>query len=105
MVDDALADSGSIAGGWSLTLGWGTVPEPPPLPAPPQLSSPALLSGHSFQATLQGQAGLTYVIEASVDLTTWTPIATNVPSGATWTFVDPDSSSFGRRFYRGVFRP
>ena len=82
VVDDALMDIGTIAGGWSLTVAW----EPAGLPI--QLSPPTIMSDGSAQVTLQAQSGKTYVIEASADLLTWTPILTNTLSGPTWDFVD-----------------
>jgi hypothetical protein len=43
----------------------------------------------------------TLVIQASDDLRTWTPIATNVPVAITnWQFIDINAPLFNRRFYR-----
>jgi len=100
VVDDAQIDTGNISGGWSLTLGWGAAPPPPP-----RFISLSILSDGSFQATLQGQPGKTYVIQASVDLTSWTPVSTNTLSGQTGNFVDPHNPSLTRRFYRAVAQP
>ena len=55
---------------------------------------------------IQGQAGLTNVIEASTDLTTWGPIGTNVmphtlcPECPYILFRDAASKNLARRFYR-----
>jgi len=43
-----------------------------------------------------------YVVQASTDLVNWVAVATNV---APFTFVDPNSSQFSRRFYRTVNVP
>ncbi len=94
-----MADTGLIGGGWSLTLAWQTVA------AAAQLSPPVLLSDGGSQVTLQAQAGQTYAIEASTDLLTWMPIATNTLSGTTWIFEDTKSTNYSRRFYRAVYRP
>jgi hypothetical protein len=99
VVDDALVDTGMIAGGWSLTLAWEAVE------LPIQLSPPTLMSDGSARVTLQGQPGKTYVIEASSDLQTWTPILTNTPDGSTWSFLDLESPNLTKRFYRAVSRP
>ncbi len=99
VVDDALVDTGTISGGWSLTLGWETAG------LPIQLSPPTLTSDGSVQVTLQGQSGKTYVIEASADLLNWTPILTNTLSGPTWDFADGKSANGANRFYRAVSRP
>jgi len=82
VVDDALSDIGTIADGWSLTLAWDSGTQPI------QLSGPAILSDGSPQVTLKAQSGKTYIIEASTDLQTWTPILTNTmngPFGTSWT--------------------
>jgi hypothetical protein len=99
VVDDALVDTGTIAGGWSLTLAW----EPSELPI--QLYPPTLLSDGSAQVTLQAQSGKTYVIEASPDLVTWTPILTNTPGGSLWSFLDHRSTNCASRYYRALSRP
>ena len=48
-----------------------------------------------------GIPGRTYVIEASSDLTAWTPIAT-ITAGANghFEFEDPNSGALNRGFYR-----
>ena len=99
VVDDALVDTGVIAGGWSLALAWQSTP------LAVQLSAPILMSDGCSQVTLQAQPGKTYTIEASTDLRNWTPIATNTLSSSIWTFVDLNGTNFTQRFYRAVCRP
>jgi uncharacterized repeat protein (TIGR01451 family) len=99
VVDDALSDIGTIADGWSLTLAWDSGTQPI------QLSGPAILSDGSPQVTLKAQSGKTYIIEASTDLQTWTPILTNTMNGPVWDFVDLKDSTVPRRFYRAVASP
>jgi subtilisin-like proprotein convertase family protein len=99
VVDDALMDTGTIAGGWSLTVAW----ESSVLPS--LLSAPNVTGNGCAQATLRAQSGKTYTIEASTDLRTWTPILTNTLSGPTWNFLDAGSTNFASRFYRAVLRP
>ena len=99
VVDDAQVDAGSITSGWSLTLAWEvSVP-------PPWLSSPTILSDGRFKTTLNGLSGKTYVIETSVDLSSWTPAQTNTLSGTTFDFVDGNITNSSRRFYRAVYHP
>jgi uncharacterized repeat protein (TIGR01451 family) len=98
VADDNYADTGIIAGGWSLTLTWGTN-------APAVLGSSTLQGNGSYASTLQGQPGTVYVIEASTDLVTWTPILTNTLSSNLWNFVDVNSTNFSRRFYRAASGP
>jgi len=97
VLDDALADGGGIARGWSMQLGWEAVP--------PQLSSVGFLSNGHFQMRLSGVAGRTHMVEASSDLEVWTPIATNNVSTDTFIVVDPQSSNFPQRFYRAILCP
>jgi subtilisin-like proprotein convertase family protein len=89
--DDALADAGSIARGWSLKLGWQAMR--------PQFSSMGFLSNGHFEMRINGPM---HTIEASSDLEHWTAIATNTVSGTTSIFVDPQSSNFPQRFYRAT---
>jgi len=61
----------------------------------------ALLPSGSLQITLQGQPFQTYVIEASADLATWSPIVTNSTTAeGLMNCVDPTSSA-NQQFYRG----
>jgi len=56
-----------------------------------------------LQFTLVGDPGMTYVIESSTNLTTWTPLTTNTATiSGTVKFVDTSASSFLLRFYRAV---
>jgi uncharacterized repeat protein (TIGR01451 family) len=65
--------------------------------------STSTLTNGQFGLTLNGSAGLTYVIEVSTNLVHWTPIFTNPPGGGTASFVDTNAAS-GLRFYRAVER-
>jgi Bacterial Ig domain len=44
--------------------------------------------------------GPAYVIEASIDLTLWLPIATNASPSNPFDFIDSDARGYPRRFYR-----
>jgi len=63
------------------------------------------MSDGCSRLTLQAQQGKTYTIEASTDLLSWTPIATNTLSTSIWNFVDVNSTNFTHRFYRAVCSP
>jgi len=47
-----------------------------------------------------GPAGQVVVIEASTDLTAWTPLRTNTLGAAPLSFSDPQAALFRTRFYR-----
>jgi hypothetical protein len=71
--------------------------------APPVLTHPQKASGAGFSFVLAGAPQATFVIQASSDLKTWTPIATNSLSGSgTITINDPQAAAFSRRYYRAV---
>ena len=60
---------------------------------------------NGFGFNLSGMAGQTVVIEASTDLTSWSPLLTNsVPTG-NFHFNDPVSTNFAQRFYRVRLAP
>ena len=55
------------------------------------------------QFYLSGQAGSNYVIQASSDFVTWTPLSTNlVPQSGFIPINDPGLATNARRFYRAV---
>jgi subtilisin-like proprotein convertase family protein len=91
--DDSFGDSGSLSGGWSLSLSTGSVN-----PLPPLLSAPHLPNKGYFSFTLTGQAGATYTIEGSDDLNTWTTVETITLVGTTYDYLTPTSAA--HRFYR-----
>lgn len=71
-------------------------------PAPPTLSGSAYAAGQ-FQFTLNGQANVTYLIQSSTNLQTWTPAVTNTSAAATRpiSLAAPEA----RSFYRALVSP
>ncbi len=54
-----------------------------------------------LQLSLSGLTGQgSILIEASSDLTHWTPVFTNPPGFGTIQFIDPATTNFGSRYYR-----
>ncbi|MEI9863868.1 MAG: hypothetical protein WDN00_04820 [Limisphaerales bacterium] len=41
-----------------------------------------------------------YVLQASTNLTDWTPLSTNLATTNYFNFFDPGASNFTKRFYR-----
>ncbi|MDB6065208.1 MAG: pyrrolo-quinoline quinone [Pedosphaera sp.] len=68
-------------------------------------SSSGTFTNGGLQLQLSGLPGMTYVLQGSTDLSTWTPLATNVPSASPFFMVDPGASSFPYRFYRAQQMP
>ena len=56
----------------------------------------------SFRWVLRGHVGARFLIEASSDLQTWTPLTTVTNSDGRAEFADPDWARFRQRFYRGT---
>jgi len=69
----------------------------------PQLANPALLANRQFQVRLVGISGLTNIIQATTNLTAWTPVLTN--STGVYDFTDPAASNYPNRFYRALLGP
>ena len=70
-------------------------------------SSPALLglrrmSDGSYVIDVSGQANQTYVVQTSADLTTWTPLSTNILLGGVAHIPDPASATNAPRYYRAL---
>ena len=47
-----------------------------------------------------GVTGSNYVLQASTNFTTWTPLSTNTAATNVFNFFDPDATNFPYRFYR-----
>lgn len=74
---------------------------------PPQILSTDGSFGfrtNQFGFNLAGLIGQTVVVEASTNLTSWTPLTTNTLSTPTLYFSDPSASSLPLRFYRARLR-
>jgi len=74
---------------------------PDPTPAAAQLTLTIASSGAS-RIQLTGKVGLRYVLEASPNLQTWTPIATNVLNTTSVIILDQQALNFTQRYYRAV---
>jgi subtilisin family serine protease len=64
----------------------------------------AYLPSGEVRLQLRGQPGKTCVVEASSDLSHWTPISTNTSPNGVIEVVDPTAAGRSARFYRAVDR-
>lgn len=70
-------------------------------PPPSKLSLAPSFSNGNITAQIAGVAGQTYVIQASVDLTHWVSISTNIADAAgIVSLVDSNTAAFPSRYYR-----
>jgi hypothetical protein len=69
----------------------------------PQLANPTWMTNKQFQVRLMGIGGLTNIIQASTNLSSWTPVLTN--TAGIYDFIDPASATYPRRFYRALLGP
>ena len=65
-----------------------------------QFVSVAMLADGGLQLLFSGVPGQDYLIEASTNLASWTPIWVLTGSNRPLPFVDPAATNFSRRFYR-----
>ena len=68
----------------------------------PRLSSPTGFSNGSVQLTVTSQTAHEYIVEASSNLLTWTPVFTNFTFAGAFTFTDTRATNSPARFYRAV---
>jgi hypothetical protein len=62
------------------------------------------LTNRQFQLGFSGVPGSNYVLQATTNFTTWTPISTNLAGTNLLEWVDPDATNYPHRFYR-VLQP
>jgi hypothetical protein len=72
-------------------------------PPHPELTRHGTTTNSQFRFRLIGTSGETYVIQASTNLSTWTPVLTN--SVMFYEYTDSLAPSFPRRFYRAMLPP
>jgi len=58
------------------------------------------LTNQQFQLGFMGVAGSNYVLQASTNLTVWTPLTTNSAATSGFNFLDPKATNYPYRFYR-----
>jgi hypothetical protein len=63
-------------------------------------NAPMTSSGFTFHLSVP--AGSTYTIEASANLSDWTPIETNVTASGSVVFTDTAAANYQSRFYRAA---
>jgi hypothetical protein len=68
----------------------------------PQIS-PLSMTGSLFRMRLFGIGGITNLIQATTNFSSWTPVLTN--SAGIYDFTDPNSSNYPFRFYRATLGP
>jgi len=68
-----------------------------------EVSSAGFTNGE-FHLRFSGAAGMTYVTEASTNLTAWAPISTNTLAESTADVLDTEAGAFRQRFYRTVLQ-
>jgi hypothetical protein len=73
-----------------------------PPAAIPVLGSPGFSTEGAFQFMFTGQTNWLYRIEATTDFLTWLPLADIPYTNGPFLFVDPQTTNFPRRFYRGA---
>jgi hypothetical protein len=78
---------------------------PPGTAAAPRLTSPRLISAGVFSANVQTEMDRAYEIDVSSNLIDWQAVQTIFATNAAMGFVDTNSSSSSRRFYRAVALP
>jgi len=86
---------------YATTVTFATI-KPGEPPGAPTLSAPGYAGGQ-FQFTLNGQANVTYVILASTNLQSWSPVTTNASASAT-RLINVQSPS-ALNFFRAVVSP
>jgi len=58
------------------------------------------LGGQAFQIRVAGSAGSNYVLEASTNLISWSPIMTNAPATNIFILTDTNAGKYSNRYYR-----
>ena len=88
------------------TTGWGpTLGDPPTMPWNPQVPTSDARFGvrtNQFGFPITGTSNLVLVVEACADLAhpSWSPVGTNILTGGSSYFSDPQWTKYPTRFYR-----
>jgi uncharacterized delta-60 repeat protein len=66
----------------------------------PKISSPSRVANGPFSMLVSGQVGVTYRVEASTDLRSWTSVGTVTGAASPQPFTDASAATSALRFYR-----
>ena len=72
---------------------------------PIRFTSATYLSNHQFQSQLSALAGMSYVFQATTNLSNWVSLNTNLAPSNIFFLLDPTASNFPYRFYRALELP
>jgi PKD repeat protein len=72
---------------------------------PPQLLAPGWLSNGAFSFTLKADTGFNYLVEATTNLSTWSPVATVSNATGQVLFTETNISAYPFRAYRARLIP
>jgi len=64
----------------------------------------AVLPDRGYQVAVQGYPGRAYLLEASSDLSTWTPVHTNSSPSGSWVWMDLVPPTRSARYYRALLQ-
>jgi uncharacterized repeat protein (TIGR03806 family) len=67
---------------------------------PPYFTMAGFLANGQFQLGFAGVTGGNYVLQATTNFTTWTPVSTNTALTNLFNLLDPRATNFPYRFYR-----
>jgi hypothetical protein len=73
-----------------------------PAPSLVSISGVRALSANELQLRVTGPVGAGVVIEATTNLTSWVPVATNTITTGTWEWVTPIDPAQAARYFRVV---
>ncbi len=106
VLDDGAGDAGSFGSGWSLTISTAgaAARNSISVEAPPQITSITLDGQGGIRLNVRGQVGLSYGLEASIDLANWTKVTVQDNTTGSIEFVDQPTTN-AVRFYRAVSVP
>ena len=76
-------------------------------PTAPMLTvlPPSPQPGGQILLQLTGQPGVSYVLQNSTNMTSWTSVTTNAQIGASLTFTNPVPAGSARQFWRALWEP
>ncbi len=73
-------------------------------PPPPALTPGTVSATNAFDFWLNGQSGQSYIIQSSINLTSWWPVQTNLLTNSTL-LLAPAATNAPCRFYRALWAP
>ena len=99
----AVLEGRALVQNGAVTLDSDTITNPALRPSPPRFGPVHRAVDSAVTLVITNTPGVALTVQGSINLTTWTTLATPTPSASPFSFTDNTASALPKRFYRAFY--